>query len=86
LPRGRSSDPQKVRTGYEKEIFNTSPEASRVALTLELIAELDVLADAHLFVTSMSSNMGRLVASLRASRGHDADSALSTDLAWSPAG
>ena len=49
-----------------------------------LIADLEQLAAADLFVGTCSSNLGRLVMVLRDGLGKDRESAISLDIPWAP--
>ncbi|CAN0577758.1 unnamed protein product, partial [Laminaria digitata] len=49
-----------------------------------LLADLEQLVAADVFVSSCSSNIGRLVMLLRDGLGKEKDSAINMDVPWSP--
>lgn len=70
--------------GFDARKFfrRNTEEDLRVATTLELLSEFDVMADAELFVGCFSSNVPKLLAPLRASRGRGLETRLTTDMKW----
>jgi hypothetical protein len=56
----------------------------QVAGTLDLLAELEVMIGAKLFIGTFSSNVGPLVAVLRHARGYEESSAISVQGEWAP--
>jgi hypothetical protein len=70
--------------GHNEKAFNESPTQLRVDATLELLAEMEVLADADVFVGSFLSNTVRILSVLRAGRGWGRETSLSVELWWGP--
>jgi hypothetical protein len=70
--------------GYDEMGFINSPLQQRVDATLELIAEMEVLADADTLVCAFTSNVALVLSPLRASRGKGAQTCLSVERSWVP--
>jgi hypothetical protein len=55
-----------------------------VPSTLELLLEIDLMADAHLFISTRTSSLNTILAPLRFARGHEANTSLVVYDEWWP--
>jgi len=65
LWRTRAAAPKSLQNGHWQEEWNSQPLSTRVALTHEFLADIEVMRSAHVLLCTHSSNVGRLVALLR---------------------
>lgn len=68
--------------GFNESAWLAGDASSRVLSTLQLLAEVEVLSDAHAIAVSYSSNLARLLALTRGARGKARDTAIGVDLSW----
>jgi len=63
--RSRRDVPEQLRNGHWQADYNSLKQQDRIAMTHELLADVEVLRNATVCVCTYSSNIGRLIALLR---------------------